>query len=129
MDLALYTIEDGADQAPRVTQSALPPLEVIADLHVFYAPLLSIESKGVTLARGRVEPGVEVPPHAAGSRYIALVVSGTGLLTLMRATVDVPETSLAYQPGTLIDFPPNARHGWINTGPEPLEWIGLDLGA
>lgn len=127
MEIEICKIALDDSGAPSTSAPSPDPLEELEGLNLSYASLLAVPESGVTLARGRVEPGQAVPPHAAESRYLMLVLSGEGSLTLMREGQDEPDCEVAYRPGLLIDLPPHARHGWVNDGAEPFEWLGVDI--
>lgn len=59
----------------------------------------------------RLAPGEEVPPHTSPSTVMLFVLDGTG-------TVLGPNAECAVQPGTLVTYEPNERHGMrATTGP------------
>ena len=126
MDFAVKAISLDDAGAPGVAETAPGPLEALEGLGLSYRGLHDIR-EGLALAHGYVEAGGEVPPHAAESRYVMLVIRGTGTLTLMPEGEDEPAARVAFAPGTIIDFPPHARHGWINEGGEAFEWFGIDI--
>lgn len=91
-----------------------------------YGHVLEIPERSVTIAKGTVSPGTEVPNHAGPNRYVMYVVAGQGQLVLYDKD-GACTGRIAFAPGALIDFAPDAPHGWVVEGGEAFEWLGIDL--
>jgi quercetin dioxygenase-like cupin family protein len=101
-------------------------MQSVDGMNFSYGVYADLSDAGVTFARGVVPAGKEVPAHAGPNLYAVLVQSGSGQLTLYNDAQE-PTGTLAYAPGTLLVFPPNAQHGWIVESDEDFVWFGVDL--
>ncbi|MDV7145928.1 cupin domain-containing protein [Tropicimonas sp. TH_r6] len=101
-------------------------LEPYEALNFTFGVCAEIEEVGAKCGRGIVPPGAEVPVHAGDFHTALFVVSGRGHLVLYdlagERTGQVP-----FEAGTLVVFPPGARHGWINESDEDFVWFGVDF--
>ena len=111
-----------------LTPEEQPALEMqsIEGMNFSYGVFADLKEAGVNFARGVVPAGKEVPVHAGTNLYAVYVESGSGQLTLYNDAQE-PTGTLAYAPGTLLVFPPNAQHGWIVESEEDFVGVGVDL--
>ena len=121
-----YVLRPGAGGVLTPQKQPGSAMQEIDGMNFAYGVLVDLPDVGVTLARGVVPPGAEVPAHAGPNLYALHVLSGFGQLTLYD-TDQNPTGTLPFEPGTLLVFPPDAQHGWINEGTEDFVWFGVDL--
>ncbi|MDG4674938.1 cupin domain-containing protein [Shinella sp. 838] len=118
----MITDNGGALSVATAAADRLTPAD---GLNLDYSSIAELAGQGITIARGHVAAGASVPPHAAPTTYALFVLRGAGILTL-HAADDAQTAEIAFKPGDLIVFPPNAKHGWVN-GDDAFEWFGVDI--
>lgn len=92
-----------------------------------YGVLTEVSGTKVSIARGHVDAGGVVPPHAGDIYYALYILNGSGRLTLNKPSGEETE-SLEFAPNDLIVFPPHSHHGWIN-GDKPFDWLSVDIAS
>ncbi len=121
-----YILNSGDGGVLTPEQQPALELQSFEGMNFSYGVFADLNEAGVNFARGVVPAGMEVPVHAGPNLYAVYVESGSGHLTLFNDAQE-PTGTLAYAPGTLLVFPPDAQHGWIVDSDEDFVWFGIDL--
>ncbi|MGD9535894.1 MAG: cupin domain-containing protein [Alphaproteobacteria bacterium] len=126
----VYVVDNAQGKRPMVLQkdgfalADVPKIGEGANQGFSYATALELPLVGITVNRGRVEPGGSITAHEGPSAYVLYVVGGTG--KLINVDKDGNTTSeIAYKPEDVIVFQPNTLHRWENGG-EPFDFVGFE---
>ena len=121
-------VKNTADKTPVVVDGPDLNMEEILSTNgkpnsgFFYGTIFSLAG-GVDVKFGQVQPGGRIAEHETASRYVMIVIRGSG--RLVNFDIEGKESSyFEFQPGDVIIFEPHTMHSWEN-GDKTWEFIGV----